>query len=82
MPSAVSPSPAVTPVHRKAVVRWYSLAKGYGFARLPGDERDIFLHHSELGGGAPPEPGEEILLELGEGERGLYGARIVRPAAR
>lgn len=76
----LTPPPTVSAAHRRAVVRWYSVAKGYGFARLPGDERDIFLHHSELQDGVPPEPGEPILIELGEGARGPFGAKILRPA--
>ena len=65
---------------RLAVVKWYSLAKGYGFAQLRGEDREVFLHHSQLEDGAPKD-GEEVLLELGEGERGLFGTRIKRPAA-
>jgi CspA family cold shock protein len=75
-------SSEATPENRRlAVVKWYSIAKGYGFAQAPGEDREIFLHHSQLEDG-PPVDGEEVLLELGEGERGLFGARIKRPAAR
>lgn len=73
-------SEATSENRRLAVVKWYSLAKGYGFAQLRGEDREIFLHHSQLEDG-PPKDGEEVLLELGEGERGLFGARIKRPAA-
>lgn len=64
-----------------ATVKWYSLAKGFGFASLPGDERDVFLHHSHLEDGYLPVEGDEIQIELGEGERGLFGAKIQRAAA-
>lgn len=70
---------APTVTRRSAVVKWYSLAKGYGFAHLPGDDRDVFLHHSEIEDGQPLVDGEKIELELGEGARGLFGARIRRP---
>lgn len=81
MPRPVASSSQEEGSRRIAVVKWYSLAKGYGFARLPGDERDVFLHHSQLEHGHPPADGEEILIELGEGERGLFAAKIERAAA-
>jgi len=79
-PPIASSAPEIG-TRRPAVVKWYSLAKGYGFARLPGDDRDVFLHHSQLEDGSPLEEGEQILIELGEGERGLFGARIQRALA-
>lgn len=80
LPRPIAPSSNDADSRRLAVVKWYSLAKGYGFARLPGDEREVFLHHSHLEEGYLPADGEEILIELGEGERGLFAARIERAA--
>ena len=77
---STEPESAASDSRRPAVVKWYSISKGYGFALLPGEDREVFLHHSQLEDG-PPTDGEEVLLELGEGERGLFGARIQRPAA-
>ncbi len=66
------------PAKLPATVKWYSIAKGYGFASLQNDDRDIFLHHSEIADGLALTEGEQILIELGDGERGLFGAKIER----
>ena len=49
------------------VVHWFSLAKGYGFARKPGSKKDIFLHYSmyaNVNNFAPPIKGDHILCEM------------------
>lgn len=86
MTSSSEPHPPELPASRPAQVRWYSLAKGYGFARLidengdpdPADQRDVFLHHSSLPQGKVLAEGERIRIELAERERGPYATRIER----
>lgn len=87
-PSQPEPAPLWTTSPRPAQVRWYSLAKGYGFARLTDadgnpdpDERDIFLHHSLLPQGEVLAEGEPILIEIAERERGPYATRLERRTA-
>lgn len=32
----------------KGQVKWWSDSKGYGFARMPNSDQDIFLHYSHI----------------------------------
>ena len=67
----------------QGIVKWYSLAKGYGFIlreaagssqETPG--ADVFLHHTEAPD-PPPAEGERVSFELVDGPKG-FAARNVR----
>ncbi len=66
------------------IVKWYSLARGYGFIRRKGnreeDGEDIFVHHSEV----PDEPlteGEHVSFEVVDGAKGLKAQNVRRAPA-
>ena len=49
----------------QGIVKWYSLARGYGFIRRDGvddDAEDVFVHHSEVVD-APLTEGERVSFE-------------------
>ncbi len=66
---------------QQGIVKWYSLARGYGFIRLedrdedPGD--DIFVHHSEVPGD-PLVEGERVSFEIVDGPRGPKARNVRR----
>ncbi len=67
----------------QGIIKWYSLARGYGFIRREGsgdDDDDVFVHHSE----APDDPlaeGERVTFELIDGPKGLQARNVRRTTA-
>lgn len=61
-----------------ARVRWFDVAKGYGFVQLLGEERDVFLGRDALraGGRDDVAPGEALAVSVVQGERGPVVAAI------
>lgn len=61
-----------------ARVKWFDRAKGFGFANVFGDRRDVFLHGEVLrrSGMADLAAGEAIALRVAEGARGLMASEI------
>lgn len=61
-------------------IKWYSLAKGYGFITPEDGSDDVFVHHSLLPDEKtrPPGEGERVRFEAEEGERGLRATRVER----
>ena len=61
----------------EGTVKWYSIAKGYGFIRREdeADGADVFVHYSEI----PPdglEEGDRVSFELVEGPKGLKAQKV------
>jgi len=54
------------------ICKWFNASKGYGFATVPGDGRDIFIHYSaiDMDGYKTLKEGVEIEFELIEGDKG------------
>lgn len=64
-------------------VRWFNDARGYGFIRseeVDNDERDIFVHYTEIvrNGYKSLEEGQIVEFDVQETPNGLQ-ARYVRP---
>lgn len=59
-------------------VKWFNNTKGFGFIEREG-ERDVFVHHKAIvmEGFRTLAPGEEVLFELHDTDRGPQ-ARNVR----
>lgn len=57
-------------------VRWFNKKKGYGFVLY--DDKDIFLHYSNLEEKFIPETNDLISFEIVDGEKGLKAEKITR----
>ena len=62
-----------------ARVKWFDKAKGFGFANVFGDGRDVFVHIEVLrrSGLADLATGEAVGLRVMEGKRGLMAIDVV-----
>lgn len=61
-----------------ATCKFFNQTKGFGFAKLSGQAKDVFFHGTELLPGWSPRPDEPMTLEVEDSPRGLR-ARAVRP---
>lgn len=61
-------------------VKWFNDAKGYGFIRQDGDNRDVFVHYSSITGEGfkTLKEGERVTFEVVQGPKGLQASNVMR----
>ena len=61
-------------------VKWFNDAKGYGFIRQDGDNRDVFVHYSVITGEGfkTLKEGERVTFEVVQGPKGLQASNVMR----
>ena len=61
-----------------ARVKWFDRARGFGFANVFGNDRDVFVHIEVLrrSGFAEVQPGEAICLRCIDGRRGRMAVLV------
>ncbi len=61
-------------------VKWFNDAKGYGFIRQDGDNRDVFVHYSSITGEGfkTLKEGERVTFEVQQGPKGLQASNVMR----
>lgn len=76
------------PSHKQVTgtVKWWGKSKGFGMVRVPGIEKDIFAHYTQILEGSRGKAGEElffnegdqITLDVVEGPKGPQAANMRR----
>ncbi len=64
----------------QGIVKWYSLARGYGFIHHQNGgedgDKDVFVHHSEVGEALTE--GELVSFELVDSPKGPQARKVAR----
>lgn len=60
------------------VVKWFNSEKGFGFIQPEDGSKDLFVHISNVNGGASLEEGEKVTYEAQEGRKGPEAGNVSR----
>ena len=60
-------------------VKWFDSKKGYGFVSNESDDKDYFVHFSEIQSEnfKTLEDGQEVTFEIGEGAKGVVAKNVI-----
>ena len=62
----------------EGLIKWYSLAKGFGFAAVDDARGDIFIHHTLLDEREDLLEGDRVRVWFKESPKGLQATRLER----
>lgn len=59
-------------------MKWFNPQRGYGFIALDSGGKDVFVHISALerSGISTLDEGQEVIVDVVEGRKGLEAARV------
>ena len=64
----------------QGTVKWFDNAKGYGFVTRENGGKDVFVHHSAIGGTGYKslDEGQKVQFEVTQGQKGDQAVNVTK----
>ena len=60
---------------QKGTIKFFNVAKGFGFITPDNGSKDVFVHANDIGG-AQLQEGDKVEFDLQEGKKGMNAVNV------